>query len=546
MKLFPSLLLLLPLVLSALLVGRCVSDDSGIVTNGTEADGPDISDDPDESSSVRSTRWAELPRDASMPRGAHVRLNMSTGNRSILVYSDDGLPAIIRDGDDGRNETAVATATEDGAEAPDLSEAPADKYDYGMMYGVLSGLPEEERARMGLHEVPHPDTLPRGASDADFQEKMKRIWFARQQEVRSFMEAHVIDVPDVLRQLIATLDDASAPADDVASALLDLEDLLGDVDMARDFHTLGGWGTLVRISTGRDPRGVGGAGRAAALRCAGAAVRNVGEFRPWAAEAVVTDDGGVADAVGAALGALASRNARVRDAAVFALGSLVRYNDVGMELLIAREGAETLEKYYEKYASAVTEAMRRSKADSGDSDSPETEAAGFKADLKIALRLLSLSTDVVTMGEECLADAAARIEELEGEGADASEQTARKIWCSKVIGAFSTEGWCSNFLVGPSPQTHRLTMSPAEQEKILAGIISTGGACDRWHRVSGRQGGDDGELASQLTVLGKRWERMDTGGSIDIEWLGDLMSMLYRAVEVVGGDYDGDSSDGEL
>jgi hypothetical protein len=100
-------------------------------------------------------------------------------------------------------------------------------------------------------------------------------------------------------------DDDNMNANDIIKALRDLEFQLSDVDMARDFHTLGGWPYLIALldetlhvvdASDDDNNNQGGGGgeaaalvdeiRALAATTIGTAVSNLGEFRPWALEDV--------------------------------------------------------------------------------------------------------------------------------------------------------------------------------------------------------------------------------------------------------------------
>ena len=161
--------------------------------------------------------------------------------------------------------------------------------DYETMHRVMSRLPPEELDRFGgLPETPlmltssNNGTMPAKLTEeqhAMFEARMEELWNARQEELKKAHEG-LADLPGMLRERILTikgyLDDvegglggilegrrARADVDgdggdgsdamddnvvrDVVDALRDLEYLLSDVDMARDFHTLGGWPPLVSL-----------------------------------------------------------------------------------------------------------------------------------------------------------------------------------------------------------------------------------------------------------------------------------------------------------
>jgi hypothetical protein len=152
------------------------------------------------------------------------------------------------------------------------------EYDYDMMYRTLSNLPQEEKDRM---QLPLTNVLQDSQNSTaheirQFQEHMRHIWEQRQAQLRGLEMA---DLPLILQQRIQSIRDyiassssSSSPSlvedsshpnhctadttnstdtsssnSSIVQVLQDLEYHLQDLDMTRDFHTLGGWSVLVSL-----------------------------------------------------------------------------------------------------------------------------------------------------------------------------------------------------------------------------------------------------------------------------------------------------------
>eukprot|EP00984_Skeletonema_dohrnii_P030111 scaffold21264_cov83-Skeletonema_dohrnii-CCMP3373.AAC.1 len=127
------------------------------------------------------------------------------------------------------------------------------------------------------------------------------------------LKGYLMDSGDGLMELLegrrSSIDDdededdgtnSSSSANNIIEALRDLEFQLSDVDMARDFHTLGGWPYLIALlddtlhshdtdgmnDNNDEIRALVDEIRALAATTIGTAVSNLGEFRHWALEDV--------------------------------------------------------------------------------------------------------------------------------------------------------------------------------------------------------------------------------------------------------------------
>jgi hypothetical protein len=198
--------------------------------------------------------WIPLGQNDSMPVGSHVRLDMTTGERWILstdpdaaASSDSGSSAMVVS-DSGSIETI-----QQGEAQSVLSDSHVDdevpNYDYEMMHRTLSQLPEDEIQRIGL---PSKDEM----SQEEFESKMRTIWEYRQALLQKWENDYLADVPQILKDSIGVLNQYAAAVTNAAEpnspetvigTLQDLEYQLSDIDMARDFFTLGGWSTLVQL-----------------------------------------------------------------------------------------------------------------------------------------------------------------------------------------------------------------------------------------------------------------------------------------------------------
>lgn len=138
----------------------------------------------------------------------------------------------------------------------------------------LEGLPEHERIQIGL-DLEDIKLVP----PAERLGRLQEIWTVRQLELKEAYEA-IPKVQELLGERIAILEDSSASESALVAVLTDLEDLLSDIDMARDFHTLGGFSTLVSMLHVSQPEAV----REMAAWTIGTAVKNEPTHQRWVLE----------------------------------------------------------------------------------------------------------------------------------------------------------------------------------------------------------------------------------------------------------------------
>lgn len=189
----------------------------------------------------------------------------SSGLHQTETAKDDGGVASIN-----LSEEAVASIV--GLDDHPVEDTDADRAD--RMLAALAGIPEAERLGMGLdieamRAIPLEERLAR----------LEELWTMRQQELREAYDA-LPKVNELLTARIEVMQDEGASEAALELALTDLEDLLSDIDMARDFHSIGGFPTLASMLHVSRPEVV----REVAAWAIGTAVKNENAHQLWVLE----------------------------------------------------------------------------------------------------------------------------------------------------------------------------------------------------------------------------------------------------------------------
>lgn len=142
------------------------------------------------------------------------------------------------------------------------------------MLAALEAIPEDERLPMGL-DVEEMRAVPL----AERLAKLQELWDVRQQELKEAYDA-MPKVNELLMARIEVLQATDSSESALVLALTDLEDLLSDIDMARDFHSLEGFPVLASML---------GVSRTEAVRemaawAIGTAVKNEPKHQLWVLE----------------------------------------------------------------------------------------------------------------------------------------------------------------------------------------------------------------------------------------------------------------------
>ncbi len=380
--------------------------------------------------------WQRLGENDTIPAGMHVRMDMTTGEKWVKIPDEE-------DDSDTTSSMAAAIVQTDGSVVVNsIDNDNKAKYDFEMMHRTLSKLPQQEMERYGgLPELPDTDAdriVLTSKERQAFEKRMAEIWDQRQAELKE-AQTMLMDLPEVLKERIRGIqeylkdpleqlkkvdlekdEDDGRMVTDIISLLKDLEFQLIDVDNARDFHTLGGWELLVALLSedmhvqnktitklSRATESKIRAVQAHAAWTIGTAVKNTGEFYPYAVEGVK-----VGTEMTTALDMLLNVFCKVyKDKqwwpirtlltkSIYAIGSLLRGNRLAQAHLIQNHGAVKL-----------GHVLRQLVMDS------------LSSEIKLIQRLLSLASDVV-------ADI-----QLDGDKSTTSLNEA-------IVTAFTTTEWC--------------------------------------------------------------------------------------------------------
>lgn len=302
-----------------------------------------------------TSEWQLLGENDTLPAGAHIRMDLSTGGRWAKLNTDEASP------------NQVAIDASGGVVSVEQKEESTEKFDFEMMHRALSHLPQDEQERIGLPEFP-----PKGASPeakGAFQERMKEIWIQRQAELQKLDET-MADLPKLLLERIKRMDaylqnplaelsqEWQEPLDEnsithIVSVLQDLEHQFTDIDVARDFHTLGGWAILVSLLSDDIHKSQNQTLTAEQLKkveqiqenaawAIGTAVKNIGEFAPWALEEFAID-GIKTTPIDMLLFQLKQNgSSNKRQKILYALGSMLRGNRIVQAHFCASGGPAVL------------------------------------------------------------------------------------------------------------------------------------------------------------------------------------------------------------
>jgi hypothetical protein len=474
---------------------------------------------------VATREWTLLRENDTVAAGMHVRMDLSTGEKWVKLPDED-------DNDENNAAAAVEIQPNDGAEVsftaqhqtsptdPQAEQQSIHAYDFVKMHETLTSLPEDEQARMGGIPALPGSTLSSLTPEQReaFATRMAQLWEERQAELREFQAEFEADLPAILRTRIAQLQDylrdPSADALDpsqsiIVSVLRDLEDQLVDLDMARDFHTLGGWPVLVALVTDdahqpqfwqQSPNQTDTSTETAshvrsiqahAAWVLGTAVKNTGEFAPWALEELTLgNESSIASQTITTTSTLrvvldqflastlpqetspALEQLQVKT--LYALGSLLRGNALAQ--------ARFLRDYHgpDQLASRVNTLLA-----TGDVRGVSRHTT------KLTNRLMALAADLL---------AEANAVTSQPEHASAEPQSKQRFLSVELITSFTTQPWCSSLLTALE--------RPPLQETALTAVVALAAHCD-W---------DDLRLVEEVLVdIRAKCHGKDTGDNASPE-----------------------------
>jgi hypothetical protein len=422
---------------------------------------------------------------------------------------------------------------------------------------------------------------------------MEELWTLRQEELRKFQEENIADVAMLLKERIEVLkryvddparereralekrrrddnEDEAATADDITGCLKDLEYQLSDVDMARDFHTLGGWPYLVSLlheavhescRVKEEERALVYEIQSLAAMTVGTAVSNLEEFRYWALEDVsavmrkildnkepkeikkecLEDDSPDFNGHESALHLLTQsfemelhrrssatsqtdsirtqgavkdsfRTSKLR--AVYALGSLLRGNAAAQHQFVMRQGPDALVRYALGVLSSVN------------------AEDVTKSDYKLASRVLALGEDVVMDVILHEQDYASKTE------SDASKE--QMMTPNQMVAAFTTEPWCdlSLRMLSPPIQLVGESQGRSMKERALSAVRALGPGCKENLQSTCSSSSQEcsGQTlwgVSDVLRVKAEWNREGSGDGLDSVYRRELLDLADGVLDTL-------------
>lgn len=461
-----------------------------------------------------SHEWTRLGENDTVDAGMHIRIDMSTGEKWVkLPDSNDKENA--PDASVGQAEISmqagvvVSHSAEDDHETTNLDDSL--DYDYDMMHRTLSQLPDHEKKQILL-----PDSVPNAKTASHeerklFERRMRDIWVRRQEELRQVQQQYVADIPEILKERIKSIqsylldpiphllsmnleeDDPKGVVTHVVSALQDLEYTLSDVDMARDFFTMGGWTLLLsmvsdeshlspNVTLSDELMDKMHSVQMHAAWALGTSVKNIEEFAPYATVSVplIVGSGHVRSTT--AIDLLLEQYLKPRNKGssmvrslrdlklLYALGALLRGNREAQIRFASSEGPSALGLQLET-------------------------AVDQRTLSKLAQRIMSLADDIVT--------------DVKSNPSQSPHND------KKIIAGFTTERWCNAVLA--AIRQHDVAL----QEKALQTLQALIGTCT-WAGAS---------LKQVLEELRTRWH--DTAANRNRDFHSELVGMIDQTINII-------------
>jgi nucleotide exchange factor SIL1 len=430
--------------------------------------------------------WTLIGENDTLPAGLHIRIDMTTGEKWAKLMDTESAtqPTTVAAVESSSTETTSRPLAQQSSSSSKelqvtergiVTELPASAslettaashlqedhdsihYDFDMMYRTLSKLPEDEVDKMQLPSPPpsqsNGDTA--AAQRRDFEQRLLAIWERRQEQLRNL---DLADLPQLLKDRIQAIRDylqgdpatATTSVHNMVDVLKDLEYQLQDIDMTRDFHTLGGWSLLaillddavhhhrLRLNQTIDETNQVQLHAAWAM---GTAVKNTAEFAPYVLEPIRNPfQTNIATTTTSALNLVVSQLklslhqheqsplSRVLDLKirrlVYCLGSFLRGNRAA-QVQFGPDGPDILATTLQRLVQSL---------DSDTKTAVEKDAHGTNAFArKLAERLLNLATDMVL-------DVTLHISSGDGSQTDDSSTDL------SIVSSWTSPEWCRGLL----------------------------------------------------------------------------------------------------
>jgi nucleotide exchange factor SIL1 len=500
-----------------------------------------------------TNEWQVVGENDTVPAGVHVRMDLSTGGKWVKLASDDdhrddhikhqssstisatmapvnqssssstsSLVSMAIVNEDGSVQLSKSTTETPASSSEAKSSSSSYSYDFDMMHRTLSKLPDDEHERMGgLPELPQAKDESKRVTPEQrkaFEERMLEIWKRRQEELSALYE-QMMDVPAILKERIKGIDeylkdpqshlnevdlDAELPegiVTHIVSVLDDLQFLMSDVDMARDFHSMGGWPLLVsllsedsHVPVNKTAQDLGRASEAKirtiqslAAGTMGTAVKNTAEFSSFVVEQVVIENGTtVTTAIDLLLDVFCRsyndgwESRMLLSKSISAIGAMLRGNRLAQTHVLQRGGFGELAAQYKALSS---------------------HERFNSANIKLLLRFSSLVSDIV---EDV---------QLHPEFGDSMTNKG-------IIDALTSWDWCDATCQVVSSEAF---LPVKVQESILHSVAVLTSYC---------QWGDKVESMKQsIGRMRAEWESNEA--SFDIEHLQQMSELAQRALDAM-------------
>jgi hypothetical protein len=505
-----------------------------------------------------------------------------------------------------------------------------------MMHRVMSRLPPEELDRFGgLPALPLPLSWADGRSGdkeaamtispeerRQFELRMEELWQLRQEELRKFQEEYMVDLPSLLKERIEILkvyladpvgerrkllekrqqeqitnqevgnDDpeATTTADNIIVCLKDLEYQLSDVDMTRDFHTLGGWPFLVMLlqdqvhslhcdkqneNVEKETSLVYEIQSLAAMTI-GTAVSNLEEFRPWALEDVSSgikmimwdsrrNEDGCLPSGDDTSSLKESTYSRTLEGPISALSLLTE----SFQMEIHRRSSSTFQSTALLTDSNINNSFRTAKLRAvyalgsllrGNSLSHQkfVSSNGPDALVRYALGILStvngdkgvtksdykLASRVLALGEDVVMDVILHADDYSiSKDENNSNNSEMEVSPNRMVAAFTTEPWCDLSLRMLSPPVQLVGVSQARsiKERALSAIRALGPGCKENFESQCSTSDSDGECVKegplwgvpQVLLVKAEWNREGSGDGLDSVYRRELLDLAESVLEAL-------------
>ncbi|GLD93094.1 hypothetical protein PINS_up001686 [Pythium insidiosum] len=265
-----------------------------------------------------------------------------TGELQTNQDDDDATHAVavvVSDAEEKEDVEAPEIVEEQAAEPEDaetvVDEAPPAKepeWNHEKIYEVLQALPEPPTIDgMDIHDAHAKLSQP------EFRRHMIKLWKKRQQDLKEAIDS-MQDDAKYLAKLLEQLEAAekAGNTDDQLNVLEVLEWEVQDLDKTHVFNFIGGFGVITeKLNSTNLPV------RAHASWLIGTACKNYKDGQNWAINA-----GAIPKLIDSLSMAATSDNAaavqEVKKKAIYALASLVRFNERGQRLLLSQQGLDRL------------------------------------------------------------------------------------------------------------------------------------------------------------------------------------------------------------